>query len=158
MFFSPQIVCVEATWVFALLPFQIRKSGETRYGASLIVLLTVLGLFAFESDGALRSRFTAVYEALVALVWSNAVLGISLEYQPTNRIEIPPSLHLRSRDHCTSASHAILVRSGDMDARHRLQPVSIPLPSLAHLRFPIRCQVFSRNCGRVPTRCACCRH
>ncbi|KAF8138459.1 hypothetical protein EV363DRAFT_1580254 [Boletus edulis] len=57
MFFSPQIVCVEVTWVFALLPFQI-----------------LLGLFAFESDGALRTRFTAIYEALVALVWTNSVL------------------------------------------------------------------------------------
>ncbi|KAI9574683.1 hypothetical protein HD554DRAFT_80193 [Boletus coccyginus] len=56
-FFSPQIVCVEVTWVFALLPFQI-----------------LLGLFAFESDGALGSRFFAVYEALVVLIWTNSVL------------------------------------------------------------------------------------
>ncbi|KAF8557001.1 hypothetical protein OG21DRAFT_1495094 [Imleria badia] len=57
MFFSPQIVCIEATWVFALLPFQI-----------------LLGLFAFESDSAFHSRFTAVYEALVVLVWTNSAL------------------------------------------------------------------------------------
>ncbi|KAN0097465.1 hypothetical protein V8E55_001911 [Tylopilus felleus] len=56
-FFSPQIICIEATWVFALLPFQM-----------------LLGFFASESDGALHSRFTLVYEALVALVWTNSAL------------------------------------------------------------------------------------
>ncbi|KAF9226603.1 hypothetical protein BS17DRAFT_493238 [Gyrodon lividus] len=56
-FFSPQIVCVEVTWVFALLPFQI-----------------VLGLFAFKSDEAPHSHPSALYQTLVALVWTNAAL------------------------------------------------------------------------------------
>lgn len=37
----------------------------------------MLGFFASESDDALHSRFTLVYEALVALVWTNSALGIS---------------------------------------------------------------------------------
>ena len=36
-FFSPQIVCMEATWAFVLLPFQIRKSRTDCHGALLII-------------------------------------------------------------------------------------------------------------------------
>ncbi|KAG9317448.1 hypothetical protein JVU11DRAFT_1648 [Chiua virens] len=57
-FFSPQPVCVEVTWVLALLPFQI-----------------VLGLFASEADNPRHSHFTDVYlEVLVTLIWINAAL------------------------------------------------------------------------------------
>ncbi|KIL00583.1 hypothetical protein PAXRUDRAFT_29670 [Paxillus rubicundulus Ve08.2h10] len=63
-FCSSQMICIEATWVFALLPFQICK-WEHRL---------LLGLFTLESDGARHSRFSAVYQALLALVWTNAAL------------------------------------------------------------------------------------
>ncbi|KIJ20292.1 hypothetical protein PAXINDRAFT_96515 [Paxillus involutus ATCC 200175] len=63
-FSSSQMVGVEATWVFALFPFQICKWGYR----------PLLGLFTFESDGARHSRFSTVYQALLVLVWTNAAL------------------------------------------------------------------------------------
>lgn len=107
----------------------------------------MLGLFAFESDGALGSRFFAVYEALVVLIWTNSVLGIYPAHQSINLklTETPPSILIRNRNHFTGSPHAILVRSGDMGARHRLQPMPIPLSGFACLRFPVHRQVFSRS-------------
>lgn len=76
MFFSPQILCLEVLWVFSLLPFQICECGATsQCGVWLIMSPLVLGLFAFESEAALCSRFAAVYKALVVgITLSHAVL------------------------------------------------------------------------------------
>lgn len=100
----------------------------------------MLGLFAYESDGALRTRFAAVYKALVILVWANAALGISLVYHSIH-CELNktfPSLPVRRRDLFTSAAHTILLGSASVGSRHRLQPMSIPLSDLACLRIPVR--------------------
>lgn len=104
----------------------------------------MLGLFAFESDGTVDARFITVYEALVALVWTNAALGISPVHQSVYpKLKWSPQVFLYAAGIIllallTQHSCDREVWSRDIDS----SPCPFPFPVLLVYAFPSAARYF----------------